>query len=102
MEYVAAGEAYIVLILVLVEHTLGDCNVSLNAKQKYVLILVLVEHTLGGSFYQLLRPVYVRLNPCFSGTYSRRMEKFIVINRERESLNPCFSGTYSRRPSRHK
>ena len=39
--------ALLVLILVLVEHTLG----ALNEKQKYViilvLILVLVEHTLG-------------------------------------------------------
>ena len=38
-----------VLILVLVEHTLGDFPIlSVNDRVK-VLILVLVEHTLGGS-----------------------------------------------------
>ena len=36
------------------------------------------------------------LNPCFSGTYSRRglYNPFPVGT---GSLNPCFSGTYSRR-----
>ena len=36
------------------------------------------------------------LNPCFSGTYSRRPiigMKWIL----KSCLNPCFSGTYSRR-----
>ena len=40
--------------------------------------------------------VELSLNPCFSGTYSRRVtyacNTYRVI-----SLNPCFSGTYSRR-----
>ena len=38
----------------------------------------------------------VSLNPCFSGTYSRRArlsaQMPILLG-----LNPCFSGTYSRR-----
>ena len=63
-----------------------------------------------------------RLNPCFSGTYSRSVEEFLsktgaqvlilvlvehtlgeFIPEEKrtaeQSLNPCFSGTYSRRLS---
>ena len=36
-----------VLILVLVEHTLGDPQFNPMANPKLVLILVLVEHTLG-------------------------------------------------------
>ena len=36
-----------VLILVLVEHTLGELNISFDNYNIFVLILVLVEHTLG-------------------------------------------------------
>ena len=36
------------------------------------------------------------LNPCFSGTYSRRLQG-CSFRRFSSSLNPCFSGTYSRR-----
>ena len=61
-----------------------------------VLILVLVEHTLGGTAYESVGVARVGLNPCFSGTYSRRQSALVpticVIR-----LNPCFSGTYSRR-----
>ena len=39
----------------------------------YVLILVLVEHTLGDVDAELSGEPYPRLNPCFSGTYSRRL-----------------------------
>ena len=60
-----------------------------------VLILVLVEHTLGATRLPVNKPFFVGLNPCFSGTYSRsvfRQAQFITLSR----LNPCFSGTYSR------
>ncbi len=36
------------------------------------------------------------LNPCFSGTYSRRREAEVCCYPTR-CLSPCFSGTYSRR-----
>ena len=35
------------------------------------------------------------LNPCFSGTYSRRAP-YQHSQTPSKSLNPCFSGTYSR------
>ena len=60
-----------VLILVLVEHTLGAFSDYTDTSNcGLVLILVLVEHTLG------VLNIYVSvsldgLNPCFSGTYSR-------------------------------
>ena len=62
----------------------------------YVLILVLVEHTLGGGPFELAQRIKKSLNPCFSGTYSRSICNLYhswCIRR----LNPCFSGTYSRR-----
>ena len=107
-----------VLILVLVEHTLGGAlgnpdNVKgscLNPcfsgtysrrlpsyrkeSSRPVLILVLVEHTLGVFTNDKIRRIY-SLNPCFSGTYSRRAGRGQVLGAK--SLNPCFSGTYSRR-----
>ncbi len=110
-----------VLILVLVEHTLGECSLwDLNRYQTEVLILVLVEHTLGAMrrvSWSRLRPQVlilvlvehtlgavkmntqnglVGLNPCFSGTYSRSVSVLLASVQGR-SLNPCFSGTYSRR-----
>ena len=60
-----------------------------------VLILVLVEHTLG----DIESPDSIRkrsLNPCFSGTYSRSVPFLTFVVKE-WGLNPCFSGTYSRR-----
>ena len=42
-------EAKRVLILVLVEHTLGVMQDNENEFGRFVLILVLVEHTLGAS-----------------------------------------------------
>ena len=60
-----------VLILVLVEHTLGVQGMSAERLKNMVLILVLVEHTLGDTGKSwVLKPE--GLNPCFSGTYSRR------------------------------
>ena len=35
------------------------------------------------------------LNPCFSGTYSRRVSETLFLSTITR-LNPCFSGTYSR------
>ena len=60
-----------VLILVLVEHTLGELLLLLYGKWYNVLILVLVEHTLGAVFRGWKFYRFARLNPCFSGTYSR-------------------------------
>ena len=86
----------IVLILVLVEHTLGEAQTLFCRPAWYVLILVLVEHTLG-----VYSPIPISmeeccLNPCFSGTYSRRGWQKGSCTFPRR-LNPCFSGTYSRR-----
>ena len=64
-----------VLILVLVEHTLGVNINKLWVIYYIVLILVLVEHTLGeidGETVKDFEGNDKRLNPCFSGTYSRR------------------------------
>ena len=61
-----------VLILVLVEHTLGESVEQFNAGVANVLILVLVEHTLGVRMAWPLEGMVESLNPCFSGTYSRR------------------------------
>ena len=60
-----------VLILVLVEHTLGGATRLPVNKPFFVLILVLVEHTLGGFHANSRLPRGGCLNPCFSGTYSR-------------------------------
>ena len=63
-----------VLILVLVEDGLGGpVDVAIVAKTAAVLILVLVEDGLGvcrnTSYYKTME---YRLNPCFSGGWSRR------------------------------
>ena len=44
---------YVVLILVLVEHTLGEVREETTHGVRIVLILVLVEHTLGGRLLSL-------------------------------------------------
>ena len=61
-----------------------------------VLILVLVEHTLGDYSPTSTRARWLSLNPCFSGTYSRRAWKKAREWGGTWCLNPCFSGTYSR------
>ena len=88
-----------------------------NNEEHGVLILVLVEHTLREPVWRENVSRGVRLNPCFSGTYSQRAGRdayaarlavlilvlvehtlrvvvmlFVVGNM---CLNPCFSGTYS-------
>ena len=67
-------ESINVLILVLVEHTLGDTDKVRRYNNGKVLILVLVEHTLGARISNSLS-ASVCLNPCFSGTYSRSFEQ---------------------------
>ena len=84
-----------VLILVLVEHTLGDKGVLETLVRATVLILVLVEHTLGVAQKTVPSLAMHGLNPCFSGTYSRRVRSSPKQN-SKSCLNPCFSGTYSR------
>ena len=61
-----------VLILVLVDHTLGVASTNATTTTNVVLILVLVDHTLGVTSIndKLLE---IGLNPCFSGPYSRRI-----------------------------
>ena len=85
-----------VLILVLMEHTLGGNPCTLNDFAMVVLILVLMEHTLGVKYISELESAIEGLNPCFNGTYSRS-RKDQRGHRGRVGLNPCFNGTYSRR-----
>ena len=90
------GYAYFVLILVLVEHALGGIASALLVSVQDVLILVLVEHALGDSRQDQFGDAPRRLNPCFSGTCSRRVDTDTDAGSE-DGLNPCFSGTCSRR-----
>ena len=68
-DFGVVGSADVVLILVLVEHTLGDGEARKDPTTG-VLILVLVEHTLGAAPHVGATPEVTSLNPCFSGTYS--------------------------------
>ena len=74
-----------VLILVLVEHTLGEGVLTLWRLRYGVLILVLVEHTLGGRTQRQKDNDITSLNPCFSGTYSRRYWLRVAWPLERKS-----------------
>ena len=78
------------------EHTLGVLTLWRLRYGRKVLILVLVEHTLGEARAVTTLGAQTGLNPCFSGTYSRSVENGDVLEMP-ASLNPCFSGTYSRR-----
>ena len=65
----------IVLILVLMEDTLGE-HLSKDAyKNVAVLILVLMEDTLGAEGERNVVFISLCLNPCFNGRYSRRLTK---------------------------
>ena len=68
------SKLYQVLILVLVEHTLGADESGDPVKAINVLILVLVEHTLGALSGITRFESWQGLNPCFSGTYSRSLQ----------------------------
>ena len=71
-----------VLILVLVEHTLGGLRIEATRIRNFVLILVLVEHTLGADEKIWVTGWSVGLNPCFSGTYSRRNAPLLMSPEE--------------------
>ena len=53
-----------------------------------------MEDTLGVNL--CLKWLEIRLNPCFSGRYSRSSFGMMLLVLT-YSLNPCFSGRYSRR-----
>ena len=59
-----------VLILVLMEDTLGEQVIEQLVKNGAVLILVLMEDTLGGTLIRKTT-TFQCLNPCFNGRYSR-------------------------------
>ena len=61
-----------VLILVLMEDTLGVTLTKSTKTGVQVLILVLMEDTLGGSTPSSTAQHSPSLNPCFNGRYSRR------------------------------
>ncbi len=62
-----------------------------------VLILVLVEDGLGDHLQPFQSDgLCARLNPCFSGGWSRR-KRTETLNSTMHRLNPCFSGGWSRR-----
>ena len=72
-----------------------DKEVVVSRQPYVVLILVLVDHTLGGIKFR--RQTAVKgLNPCFSGPYSRRPLAKTRASLMVKCLNPCFSGPYSR------
>ncbi len=69
-----------VLILVLMEDTLGATSRALVSRATLsVLILVLMEDTLGGKYLNCGFGSAISLNPCFNGRYSRRISR--VFNR---------------------
>ena len=97
-------------------------DLTLTDFVKIVLILVLVEDGLGGTLHSARLFLFMGLNPCFSGGWSRRTallfkgdnsgRVLILVLVEdglgetsktataclTSSLNPCFSGGWSRRP----
>ena len=98
---------------------LSEAFIEVDDSGLPVLILVLVEHALGVLWCCSSLATCRRLNPCFSGTCSRRGRPHIksglpcvlilvlvehalgerenLTEMTRYSLNPCFSGTCSRR-----
>ena len=92
------GEMIMVLILVLVEHALGGRGLRFFGVCMVVLILVLVEHALGARHQPTSNATPLSLNPCFSGTCSRRVQHIPTRVMLWTRLNPCFSGTCSRSP----
>ena len=78
------------------EDTLGD-TIFVTRKFNYcVLILVLMEDTLGeGDVFMVFGKVYC-LNPCSNGRYSRS-STYISDFDYHICLNPCSNGRYSRR-----
>ena len=63
------------------EDTLGDYMRTITVEEfKAVLILVLMEDTLGVYTYNVVKRLSTCLNPCFNGRYSRRIESTGKIN----------------------
>ena len=60
------------------EDTLGGVNSLTENAKEAVLILVLMEDTLGDYIY-VHEFEYVGLNPCFNGRYSRRAKTYISL-----------------------
>ena len=82
------------------EHTLGAC-IFTDRNEKKVLILVLMEHTLGESGNYSLCKQGNSLNPCSNGTYSRSCFAEGLSKHAYWGLNPCSNGTYSRSVQLH-
>ncbi len=110
----------LVLILVLVEDGLGLVFKGIYNSICSVLILVLVEDGLGPPQLKTVTTCGTRLNPCFSGRWSRTicsvfnklkmmwvlilvlvedglgLQIVMPLSPRVYSLNPCFSGRWSR------
>ena len=61
-----------VLIIVLMEHAQRIRQEFVYDRRYYVLILILMEHAQRECLHQLWAQSSVSLNPCFSGTCSKR------------------------------
>ncbi len=82
------------------EYTLGEDAAkaaAINAAQ--VLILVLMEYTLGVRNLETIILWKQRLNPCSNGIYSRRGDFTAWWDYSYQGLNPCSNGIYSRSPA---
>ena len=90
------NENYFVLILVLMDHALGDCSLAAFVNTSFVLILVLMDHALGDYFLAVCANMFSCLNPCFNGPCSRSANSKNVLT-VLPCLNPCFNGPCSRR-----
>ena len=69
-----------VLILVLVEDGLGGTQTQIFGAEEGVLILVLVEDGLGVLEKLPEETKLIRLNPCFSGGWSRRHTIYTIVS----------------------
>ena len=75
----------------------SDIDISVNKCSSLVLILVLVDVGLGLFIIKELKAQESsRLNPCFSGCWSRTYQYRCKLQRSQKCLNPCFSGCWSR------
>ena len=99
---VATNLMHLVLILVLVEDGLGGAISQRGKRGEIVLILVLVEDGLGATPPAPTLFAAGRLNPCFSGGWSRRVRIKDVKTFSLDCLNPCFSGGWSRSGHKHR
>ena len=64
----------IVLILIVMEHALGEKNFSRGHTDLCVLILIVMEHALGGEWSRHTYSSRLSLNPYCNGTCSRSRE----------------------------